>query len=99
MAVGIALLLDLAARAPRGSLHSHATLSAAAAASAAAALAAAGVPLSARHLFGLVPPSSTPYSPTTTAFVVALASLLVGFFVCVAIKVFDALLCINCYSS
>ncbi|XP_047047624.1 uncharacterized protein LOC124652626 [Lolium rigidum] len=54
MAVGIALLLDLAARAPRGSLHSHATLSAAAAASAAAALAAAGVPLSARHLFGKV---------------------------------------------
>ncbi|KAL5206175.1 hypothetical protein ABZP36_034384 [Zizania latifolia] len=48
MAVGIALLLDLASRAPRSSsaVHSHAAVSAA------AALSASGVPLSARHLFG-----------------------------------------------
>ncbi|KAL5224391.1 hypothetical protein ABZP36_011030 [Zizania latifolia] len=55
MAVGIALLLDLASRAPRSSsaVHSHAAISAAAAgATAAAALSASGVPLSARHLFG-----------------------------------------------
>ncbi|CAM0949830.1 unnamed protein product [Alopecurus aequalis] len=55
MAVGIALLLDVAARVPRGSVHSHGTLSAAAAAaSAAAVLSASGVPLSARHFFGKV---------------------------------------------
>ncbi|KAL6842090.1 hypothetical protein ACP4OV_028069 [Aristida adscensionis] len=52
MAVGLALLLDLASRAPRAGAHSHAALSAAAAATAAAALSASGVPLSARHLFG-----------------------------------------------
>uniref|UniRef100_A0ACD5XIC3 Uncharacterized protein n=2 Tax=Avena sativa TaxID=4498 RepID=A0ACD5XIC3_AVESA len=51
MAVGIALLLDLAARVPRGSVHSHATLSAAAAA---AAFSASAVPISARHFFGKV---------------------------------------------
>ena len=54
MAVGIALLLDLAARAPRSSasLHSHAAFSAFSAAAAAAALSASGVPLSARPFFG-----------------------------------------------
>ncbi|XP_062204045.1 uncharacterized protein LOC133906228 [Phragmites australis] len=58
MTVGLALLLDLASRAPRCgassvSAHSHGGLSAAAAAAtAAAALSASGVPLSARHLFG-----------------------------------------------
>ncbi|XP_052137570.1 uncharacterized protein LOC127756215 [Oryza glaberrima] len=56
MAVGIALLLDLASRGPRyaSGVHAHSAISAsdAATAAAAAALSATGIPLSARHLFG-----------------------------------------------
>ena len=67
MTVGLALLLDLTSRLPHAgassssasAAHSHAGLSAAAfAATAAAAFSSTGVPLSARHLFGFVCPSS-----------------------------------------
>ena len=59
MTVGLTLLLDLTSRLPRAgaspAAHSHAGLSAA---TAAAAFSSTGVPLSARHLFGFVCPSS-----------------------------------------
>ena len=65
MTVGLTLLLDLTSRLPRAgaspAAHSHAGLSAATAAAtatAAAAFSSTGVPLSARHLFGFVCPSS-----------------------------------------
>ncbi|GJN34913.1 hypothetical protein PR202_gb23622 [Eleusine coracana subsp. coracana] len=55
MAVGLGLLIDLVSRGgtSSGAAQSYGKLSAAAAAAAAAALSATGVPLSARHLFGI----------------------------------------------